>query len=204
MMAEKTNWENKTRQMHFDGNVSMVWGFINLVFSHLPTRILRLLMFVGLSTDRETGVKLLRSVTENYTKMSKYLAASFLICFYSFYLIQFFGEWLIMSASNSLTDQSGLGEVDVAWLQSVTERALEENPNGMFNVFWAARTQQVKGQSTAIELFERCLKIQDEMPQFHNVIKWDLLWCYAINRNWHRAADLALELQNNCHVVAQL
>lgn len=107
MIAEKSNWKSESRRMNFECDVCLAWGFINLgnhytitqlvtdfylVFSHLPTRVLKLLMFVGLTTDRDVGIKLLRKVTDNHAAASKYVGASFLICFYSFYLIQFFGE----------------------------------------------------------------------------------------------------------------
>ena len=73
-----------------------------------------------------------------------------------------------------------MGEADLPWVKEITRSALKEFPDGAFDLFWGARAEQLAGNGAkAVELFEKCISVQDEFKQMHNVCRWDLLWAYA-------------------------
>ena len=92
-MQNKTNWNDEYSKKNFDCGTYMGFGFVNLVFSHLPARVLKVVALVGISADRETGLNYLHTACD-MTDVFRCRAATFLVCFYSFYLEQFFGRSL--------------------------------------------------------------------------------------------------------------
>lgn len=78
----------------------MAHGFENLVLSHMPARIMKLLMIVGFPSDHDEGIKYLRMCTDEYKDTHKQKITCFLVNFYSFYLEQFFGELIALSPNN--------------------------------------------------------------------------------------------------------
>ena len=180
---EKTNWESEYMKKNFEAAYKLGWGFYNIVMSHLPARVLRVLAFVGFASDRDTGLKFCYELTMNpETYRTKVL--SFLFCFYSFYLEQFFG----------------CGTADLTWVKKITDRELKSFPDSAFDLFYAARSEQLQGNAhQAIQLFNKCIKSQNQYPQVHSVCKWDLLWSHAILMNWDEAAGYAEELAEKCN-----
>lgn len=70
---------------------------------------------------------------------------------------------------------------------------------GVFDLFFGARMEQLEGNaSKAIEMFQTCIKAQDELPAIHSVCTWDMLWSYAIMCDWHKASECALYLHERC------
>lgn len=66
------------------------------------------------------------------------------------------------------------------WIKQITESNLVDFPTGAFDLFFAARYHQLRGDtSRAIGLFEKAISAQSELPQIHSVARWDLLWCFA-------------------------
>lgn len=74
----------------------------------------------------------------------------------------------------------GLGEADMPWVKRMTAKQMKEYPNGAFDLFFTARVEQLKGNATeSIKLFNKCINVQCEFKQMHNVCRWDLCWAYA-------------------------
>ncbi|KAL6954753.1 hypothetical protein U1Q18_052294, partial [Sarracenia purpurea var. burkii] len=120
----------------------------------------------------EVGVQLVRKVNDEFKSAAKHKAANFLTCFYSFLLDS---EW----AKRTLTGSSKL-------------------PAKVLNNFRTECSTCSGHAKEAVELFEKAIAVQDELPQFHNVIRWDLCWCHAIAGDWAKAAETARYLQENC------
>ena len=183
-MNEKTNWKSDTLKENYICGTKLGWGFVNVFISHLPPRVMKLLAFAGFSCDRPTGLIHLHDITENYRPFYRYKITSFLVCLYSFYVEQFFG----------------VGSCDLLWVKNITESALEEYPNGAFDLFWSARTDQLKGRAVeAIEKFQKCIAVQDEFIAMHNVCYWDMCWAHAIILDWKSALECACKLEQNCN-----
>ena len=183
-MNERKNWKSETLRANFDCGIKLGYGFVNLFISHLPPRVMKVLSFAGFSSDRGVGLIHLHDVTENYENFYRFKITGFLVCFYSFYIEQFFG----------------VGSCDLLWVKSITERGLKEYPNGAFDLFWSARTDQLKGRPVeAIQKFQKCISVQDEFIAMHNVCYWDMCWAYAIISDWAHALECAEKLELNCN-----
>lgn len=183
ILEKKDNWLSPELKEHFEVAYKLGWGLYNIVMSHLPTRVLSILSFVGFTSDRSLGLRYLHELTETKNHIYRSKLAGFMMCFYTFYLEQFFG--------------CGAGDLD--WVQSITSRALSQSPDSAFDLFWAARYEQLAGNADrAIQLFLRSKNAQSEITSLKNVCTWDLLWSYAIKCDWRSASECALELSEKC------
>jgi len=117
ILKEKTNWESAYLRVALDDGYKLGWGFYNILLSHMPDRVLKILAFVGYDCDRDLGLRMTHFVTEQKrTYRSKILA--FIVCFYSFYIEQFFG----------------CGTADKDWVKKLTSEGLAEYPTVCHNV----------------------------------------------------------------------
>lgn len=183
ILNKKTNWESKQLKEEFEVGYKMGWGIYNVLMSHLPTRVLSLLSFVGFSSDRNLGMSYLREITDTKSHIYRHKLTGFMVCFYTFYLEQFFG--------------CGAGDLD--WVREITTAALKVTPNSAFDLFWSARYEQLAGNADdAIDKFLKCKNAQSEFKSLHNVCTWDLLWSYAIKCDWASASNCAMFLHENC------
>lgn len=181
--SKKTNWQSKKLKDEFEVAYKMGWGLYNVVLSHLPARVLSILSFVGFNSDRHLGMEFLHEITDTKQHSYRHKLTCFMICFYTFYLEQFFG----------------CGAGDLEWVQRITKNGLQELPNSAFDLFWSARYEQLAGNaSLAIELFKKCRAAQSEFKSIHNVCEWDLLWSYALKCDWRSASACAMYLHENC------
>jgi len=49
-----------------------------------------------------------------------------------------------------------------------------------FFLLFKARLSQIEGKlSEAIVSFSKCIKVQDQWKQVHNMCRWELLWCHV-------------------------
>lgn len=183
-MNEKKIWKSKVLKENYDIGTKLGYGFINVFISHLPSRVMKILSFAGFSADRAVGLVHLHDITENFANLYRYKITGFLVCFYSFYIEQFFG----------------VGSCDLLWVKNITDDALKTFPDGAFDLFWSARTDQLKGRaSEAIEKFQKCIAVQDEFIAMHNVCYWDMCWAYAIQMDWKSALECASKLEQMCN-----
>jgi hypothetical protein len=112
ILKEKTSWKSQKLRIACDDAYQVGWGFYNILISHLPDRVLKLLAFVGFDSDRDLGIQMCRFVTEQ-KRTFRHKVLAFLICFYSFYIEQFFG----------------CGTADKEWVRLLTREGLKEYPN---------------------------------------------------------------------------
>ena len=57
--------------------------------------------------------------------------------------------------------------------------------------------QQEGNPLKAIEMFQSCIRAQDQLISIHSVCMWDILWCHAIQCDWHAASECALYLHSS-------
>ncbi|XP_034543814.1 tetratricopeptide repeat protein 39B-like [Notolabrus celidotus] len=162
--------------VHFRGGVSMGIGSFNLMLSLLPSRVLRLMEFLGFSGDRELGLSELRQGAGSHSLRSILSALTLLM--YHLYITVILG-----------TGEGNLGEAE-ALLAPYTQKF----PNGALILFYTARIALLKGNFTfAQEKFLACIAAQEEWRQIHHLCYWELMWAYSFEQNWleaYRYADL--------------
>src|SRR2546427_632185 len=107
----RTKWESEESKCHFESGTFGGYGAINLVLSHLPGRVLRLLELIGFSGNRTTGRTYLMKSAENFDGMRSFVSQLFIVG-YECYMEQIFG----------------LGRGDLSRVDRITERGTETHP----------------------------------------------------------------------------
>lgn len=163
ILNNRTNWISDFSRLHFESGVRMGIGTFNLMLSHMPGRVLKLLEFVGFSGNRAQGMKELE-ISTFLTEGLRCPLAVLIMLVYQTYIEHIFG----------------LGDGDMECVDKLLEYALDKHPNGAFFLLFLGRQKQLTGQiDEAIQAFEKCISSQNEWRQFHNICYWELLWCYA-------------------------
>lgn len=162
--------------VHFKGGVSMGIGSFNLMLSLLPSRVLRLMEFLGFSGDREVGLSELREGAASNSLRS-------ILCTLTLMMFHLY-----------ITVILGTGEGNLVESESLLKPYAKKFPNGALILFYTARIALLKGDFTfAQEKFLACIAAQEEWRQIHHLCYWELMWAYCFEQNWreaHRYADL--------------
>uniref|UniRef100_A0A3Q1IVD8 Tetratricopeptide repeat protein 39B n=1 Tax=Anabas testudineus TaxID=64144 RepID=A0A3Q1IVD8_ANATE len=170
------NMENQSLHIHFRGGVNMGIGTFNLVLSLLPSRVLRLMEFLGFSGDREMGLSELRDGAAS-NSLRSILSTLTLLMFHLY-----------------ITVILGTGEANLSEAEALLEPYIEKFPNGALILFYTARIALLKGNfKFAQERFLACIAAQEEWRQIHHLCYWELMWTYSFEQNWreaYRYADL--------------
>ncbi|KAM5194660.1 tetratricopeptide repeat protein 39B [Mantella aurantiaca] len=160
----------------FEGGVKLGIGAFNLMLSLLPSRILRLLEFIGFSGNRALGLLQLREGASGASLRA--ILCVLTLLFYHTYVS------LIL----------GTGEGNLEEAEALIEPYLEKFPNGSIILFYAARIDVLKGNFEQAQVtFQQCIKSQQEWKQIHHLCYWELMWCYSFQQDWlqaYRYADL--------------
>ncbi|XP_018582269.2 tetratricopeptide repeat protein 39A isoform X2 [Scleropages formosus] len=161
---------------HFEGGVKLGVGAFNLMLSMLPSRILKLLEFVGFSGNKEFGLQQLQEGSSAHT-FRAFLCNMLLLCYHTF-----------------MSFILGTGEGDVEDAEKLLQPYLKQHPKGAIFLFFAGRIEEIKGNlDAAIARFEECCEAQQQWKQFHHMCYWELMWCFTYKRRWKMAyfyADL--------------
>ncbi|XP_032390083.1 tetratricopeptide repeat protein 39B [Etheostoma spectabile] len=172
-----TDMENqKSTHIHFRGGVNMGIGSFNLMVSLLPSKVLRLMEFLGFSGDREMGLSELRKGA-TCNSLRSILSTLTLLMFHLY-----------------ITVILGTGEGNLTEAEALLEPYIEKFPNGALILFYIARIALLKGNfSFAQQKFLACIATQQEWRQIHHLCYWELMWAYCFEQNWteaYRYADL--------------
>ncbi|XP_045404008.1 tetratricopeptide repeat protein 39A isoform X2 [Lemur catta] len=161
---------------HFEGGVKLGVGAFNLTLSMLPTRILRLLEFVGFSGNKDYGLLQLEEGASGHS-FRAVLCVMLLLCYHTF-----------------LTFVLGTGNVNIEEAEKLLKPYLNRYPKGAIFLFFAGRIEAIKGNiDAAIRRFEECCEAQQHWKQFHHMCYWELMWCFTYKGQWKMAyfyADL--------------
>lgn len=172
IMENRTNWESNEARNHFESGVRMGHGIFNLLMSYLPRRVLRFLEYVGFSGNRTIGVdELDKSIELNDGLRSV------------------FSTLVILTYHTYIENLFGLGNYDANKVKSLNESLESHYPNSAFFFLFLGRYHQMQGElDNAIESYQKCIQAQDDWKQFHSICHWEIMWCYAVQMDWNKAA----------------
>uniref|UniRef100_A0A8C4YGS7 Tetratricopeptide repeat domain 39A n=1 Tax=Gopherus evgoodei TaxID=1825980 RepID=A0A8C4YGS7_9SAUR len=177
-LIQSPNYVKGKNYLHFEGGVKLGVGAFNLTLSMFPTRILRLLEFVGISGSKVNITHLVG------------LCTMLLLCYHTF-----------------MTFVLGTGKGNVEEAERLLKPYLARYPKGAIFLFFAGRIETIKGNiDTAVSRFEECCEAQQHWKQFHHMCYWELMWCFTYKRQWRMAyfyADL-LSKENNWSKVTYI
>ncbi|XP_053549467.1 tetratricopeptide repeat protein 39A [Bombina bombina] len=175
-LQQNANYAKGESHCHFEGGVKLGVGAFNLTLSMLPTRILRLLEFVGFSGNKDYGLTQLQEGATVHS-FRALLCTLLLLCYHTFL---------------SFVLGTGKGNVDEA--EKLLQPYLKRYPKGAIFLFFAGRIEEIKGNiNMAISRFEECCEAQQSWKQFHHMCYWQLMWCFTYKLQWKMAyfyADL--------------
>ncbi|XP_075688249.1 tetratricopeptide repeat protein 39A [Rhinoderma darwinii] len=170
------NYMKGESHCHFEGGVKLGVGAFNLTLSMLPTRILRLLEFVGFSGNKEYGLTQLQEGAADHS-FRALLCTLLLLCYHTF-----------------LSFVLGTGKGNIEEAEKLLKPYLKRYPKGAIFLFFAGRIEEIKGNiDKAIERLEECCEAQQNWKQFHHMCYWQLMWCFTYKQQWKMAyfyADL--------------
>ncbi|XP_073449659.1 tetratricopeptide repeat protein 39A isoform X3 [Aquarana catesbeiana] len=170
------NYLKGASHCHFEGGVKLGVGAFNLTLSMLPTRILRLLEFVGFSGNKDYGLMQLQEGAADHS-FRALLCTLLLLCYHTF-----------------LSFVLGTGKGNVEEAENLLHPYLKRYPKGSIFLFFAGRIEEIKGNiNVAIQRFEECCEAQQTWKQFHHMCYWQLMWCFTYKQQWKMAyfyADL--------------
>ncbi|XP_058159589.1 tetratricopeptide repeat protein 39A isoform X3 [Dasypus novemcinctus] len=175
-LVQSSQYSKGENHRHFEGGVKLGVGAFNLTLSMLPTRILRLLEFVGFSGNKDYGLLQLEEGASGHS-FRAVLCVMLLLCYHTF-----------------LTFVLGTGNVNIEQAETLLKPYLKRYPKGTIFLFFAGRIEAIKGNiDTAIRRFEECCEAQQHWKQFHHMCYWELMWCFTYKGQWKMAyfyADL--------------
>ncbi|XP_041133482.1 tetratricopeptide repeat protein 39A-like isoform X2 [Polyodon spathula] len=175
-IVQSAQYTRGVSHSHFEGGVKLGMGAFNLTLSLLPTRILRLLEFVGFSGNKEYGLQQLQEGASTQS-FRAFLCTVLLLCYHTF-----------------MSFVLGTGEGDVGDAEALLQPYLKRYPKGAIFLFFAGRIEEIKGNlDAAIARFEECCEAQQHWKQFHHMCYWELMWCFTYKQQWKMAyfyADL--------------
>ena len=182
ILEERTTWSSDFSRIHFESGVKMGIGTFNLMISHMPSKILKILEVLGFSGNRITGFTQLEAACGMSSGLRSPLALLISMTYHC-YVEHYFGT----------------GDGDVDYVDNLLKGALEKYPKSAFFLLFAGRVAQLKGHlDEALEHFDACIKVQSEWHQLHNVCHWESMWCRAIQCNWQSASEYADILRAHC------
>ncbi|XP_063929008.1 tetratricopeptide repeat protein 39B-like isoform X2 [Zophobas morio] len=166
----KSQWGENSTIVHFESGVKMGIGTFNLMISMLPSRVIKLLEFIGFSGNKQLG---LHDLIEGY----KTDGLRQILC-----LMTLLGYNLIVLYV--LSHQEG----DIQLSEEILEKQLKKHPEGVWFLFFKGRLEFMKGNlDTSIEWYKKSWKSQSLWPQFHHVCFWELLWVHCLKTDWKEA-----------------
>ncbi|CAL9700036.1 unnamed protein product [Knipowitschia caucasica] len=160
----------ESTHVHFKSGVSMGIGSFNLMLSLLPSRVLRLMEFLGFSGDRELGLSELREGAASNSLRS-------ILCTLTLMMFHLYITVILGTGDGNLTES-----------ESLLQPYVKKFPNGALMLFYSARIALLKGDFTlAQEKFLACIAAQEEWRQIHHLCSWELMWAYCFEQNWREA-----------------
>ncbi|XP_041357152.1 tetratricopeptide repeat protein 39B-like isoform X2 [Gigantopelta aegis] len=177
-MLKTRKWSCGDHRIHFESGVKMGVGAFNLMISLLPSKIMKLLEFVGFSGNKKFGLSELHKGSEVPTSLRGPLCSIILVAYHTV-----------------VTFVLGLADGDIEYASEQLQPCLKQFPQGALFLFFAGRIEEVRGNlESAIYKFEESIESQSEWRQFHHLCYWELMWCHCFKGDWLIAMKYAERL----------
>ncbi|RWS04410.1 Tetratricopeptide repeat protein 39B-like protein, partial [Dinothrombium tinctorium] len=178
----RVKWDSPRCRMHFESGVRMGVGLFDLAISFFPSRLAKLLEFIGFGADRNTALDELNQAA-SLTEGLLYDVTSIALSGYHGFIEYFYG----------------LGEGDVMFFDISSKTWLSRTPDSALVKLGLGLREQITGNpDQAIDYYLQCVEKQKYWVQLHNACYWKICWCYAMKCDWENAAKYANILRRDC------
>lgn len=176
-ILNQRNWRNEASKAHFESGVRMGMGTFNLMISLLPSRVIKLLEFIGFSGNKQTGM-------QDLIAGSRMTGIRQVLC-----VMTLLGYHLIVCYV--LSHQEG----DLDFCDQTLNEQLQMYPEGVWFLFFKGRLEFMKGNlDDSLYWYKKSWRSQDVWPQFHHLCFWELLWVNCVKLDWRSATQFATYL----------
>lgn len=174
-ILESRNWSTETHKVHFESGVRSGIGAFNLMISLLPSRVIKLLEFIGFSGSKELGLKELDACYRLPDGIRQILSVMTLLTY----------NLIIVYV---LSHHDG----DLELCDEILQRQLKMYPDGAWFLYYKGRLEFMKGNiNEANAWYIKSWKSQEIWPQFHHLCFWELMWTNCVILKWDEASKYA-------------
>ncbi|OAD69218.1 hypothetical protein PHYBLDRAFT_87937, partial [Phycomyces blakesleeanus NRRL 1555(-)] len=160
---------------HFTSGVALGVGCFNIMLSMLPTSVLRVVEFIGFSSDRAHGLSMLESIGgwEDYR------------------LRRQFCDMVLMAYHIMLSKVVPLSDADPEIASKVLAYNLGLYPSGVFFLFFSGRQLSSLGQfEDAKDQYRRAIDTQKDWKQLQHMCFWELGLLHLMQHQWQEGAKV--------------
>ncbi|RWS23921.1 tetratricopeptide repeat protein 39B-like protein, partial [Leptotrombidium deliense] len=178
----KGKWESSAIRMHFESGTRLGVGGFDLTISFFPSKLAKLLEFVGFNGDRNVALDELSQSAALVDGLLYDISSIALSAYHGF--IEYF---------------YGLGEGDVTFFDMSSKTWLSRTPDSSIVKLGLGLREQITGNpDNAINYYLQCVDGQKHWVQLHNACYWKITWCHALKCDWENAAKYAKLLKDDC------
>lgn len=182
ILKQRTQYSSENSKAHFESGVRMGIGAYNVITSHLPDRILRLVSFMGMGGNRSYGLR----QAEKAAFMEKGIRAPLAGLGLLGYHIKV--EFLL-----------GLGEVDFDYVKKLIEHMSRRiEGSALLTIFNGMYEEALGNPNQAVVHYEAAMERIQFWVQAHHGCHWLMLWCFAVQRNWEACTEKIKLLLDEC------
>jgi len=182
ILKQRKNYVSDYSKATFEGGVRMGIGAYNLITSHLPDRILKLVSFIGMGGNRSYGLRQVEKAAFMEQGIRAPLAGMGLLGYY----IKV--EFIL-----------GLGEVDFPYVEKLLDLVKKKiDGSALLLLYYGCYEEAMGRPKEAIEYYETAMGKINYWTQAHHGCYWLMLWCHAVQRDWEKCAELMKKLLDGC------
>ncbi|KAI8582769.1 hypothetical protein K450DRAFT_170515 [Umbelopsis ramanniana AG] len=170
---------------HFVSGVHFGLGCFNLMLSILPTSLLKLVEFIGFSSDRKFGLSLLESQGgwESFHKDPEQPLPEQTDARSG--LRRQFCDMVIITYHTVISTFMPVPDADPIFSERLIQYNLTKYPSGVFFLYFSGRSLAARGLlDEAILQFKKTIEIQREWRQLQHICYWELGLLFLMKGEW--------------------
>ena len=176
---------------HFTSGVSLGVGLFNLMISLLPSSLVKLVNFIGFSSDRAYGMEVLEAVGgwEEYANLPADQLPPLQEANEG--LRRQFCDMSLMLYHIILSKLIPLSDVNEKVSDRILSYSLKLYPNGVFFLFFSGRQLGARGQLVeAKSQYQKAIDTQKDWKQLQHMCYWELGLINLLQQNWERIVGM--------------
>lgn len=176
-------WSSDLAKASFESLALLEYGGFELMLSHFPERVLRIVKFFGFPGDRKEGMRLMLTSAQNDGMWSS--ASGLILLGYQMQV-----EYII-----------GLGETDIKMVDELLEKFLEKHgPESGFFLMARGNCHVIKSNlDLALKDYLRTIECFKDWQELNDSCYWLLIWCYSLMEDYDSAARYAKKMVDDCN-----
>lgn len=182
---------------HFTSGVSFGVGLFNIMISLLPTSVMKVVEFIGFTSDRAYGMEVLEAVGgwEDYAGLP--LSELPPDQEPNEGLRRQFCDMTLLMYHIILSKLIPLSDVNEELSDRVLAYSLKLYPNGVFFLFFSGRQLGARGQLIqAKKQYQKAIDTQKDWKQLQHMCYWELGLINLLQQDWQGSLDCYTTLQN--------